>query len=99
MDAATDTSSVSAVVGPVRLAGLPVLDFDHWYDAVRAAFVPLDAVTPSTATFVGELATTPLGVMELACVSGSPVTVTRTPRTIRAADSGYLKVSVELRGY
>jgi len=99
MDAATDTSSVCAVVGPVRLAGLPVLDFDHWYDAVRAAFVPLDAVTPSMATFVGELATTPLGVMELACVSGSPVTVTRTPRTIRSADSGYLKISVQTHGY
>jgi AraC-like DNA-binding protein len=37
--------------------------------------------------------------MELASVGSSPVTVTRTPRTIRVADSGYLKVSVQTHGY
>lgn len=100
MAAAADTpSSASVVVGPVHPAGLPVLGFDHWYDAVRAAFVPLEAATPSAATFAGELATASLGVIELASVSGSPVTVARTPRTIRAADSGYLKVSVQTHGY
>jgi AraC-like DNA-binding protein len=100
MDATTDTpSAAGALVEPVRPSGLPALGFDQWYDAVSAAFVPLEAATPSAATFVGDLATTPLGVMELACVSGSPVTVNRTPRTIRAADSGYLKVSVQAHGY
>lgn len=100
MDAVPDTPfSAGAVVGPVRLAGLPVLGFDCWHDAVRTAFVPLEVVTPSAATFAGELATAPLGGMELACVGGSPGTVTRTPRMIRAADSGYLKVGVQTHGY
>lgn len=99
VDAATDMpSSARAVVGPVRPAGRSVMGFDQWHDAVSTAFVPLEAATPSAATFVGELATAPLGVMLLARVSTSPVTVTRTPRMIRAADSGYLKVSVQTHG-
>jgi hypothetical protein len=100
MDAVIDMpSSTTTVVGPPRPAGPTVLGFDQFYDALSTAFVPVKVVTPSVTTFVGELATTPLGVMELACVSGSPVTATRTPRLIRAADSGYLKVSVQTRGY
>jgi AraC-like DNA-binding protein len=100
MDAVIDMpSSTTTVVGPSRRAGPTVLGFDQFYDAVSTAFVPVKVAAPSVTTFVGELATTPLGVMELACVSGSPVTATRTPRLIRAADSGYLKVSVETRGY
>ena len=100
MAAVTDVpSSARALIGPVRPAGAPVLGFDRWHDAVLAAFVPLEVRTPSVATFAGELATTPLGVMELTCVGGSPVTVTRTPRLIRAADSGCLKVGVETHGY
>jgi AraC-like DNA-binding protein len=99
VDVVTDIpSSARAVVGPVRSKGAPVLGYDQWYDAVLAAFVPLQAATPSAATFVGELATAPLGVMLLACVNSSPVTVTRTPRMIRAADSGYLKVSIQTHG-
>ncbi len=99
VDVATDLpSSARAVVGPVRPKGAPVLGFDQFHDAVSAAFVPLQVATTSAAPFVGELATAPLGVMLLACVSGSPITVTRTPRMIRAADSGYLKVGVQTHG-
>ena len=100
MDAATDTPSpASAQVGPLRLAGLPTFGFDHWYDAVGATFVPLKVVTPSVATFAGELATAPLGGMEFACVGGPSGTVTRTPRMIRAADSGVLYIGVQTHGY
>ena len=100
MDAVIDMpSSTTTVVGPPRPAGPTVLGFDQFYDAVSSAFVPVKVATPSVTTFVGEIATTPLGVMELVCVSGSQITATRTPRLIRAADSGYLKVSVETRGY
>jgi len=99
VDAATEMSSAArAVAGPVRPKVRSVMGFDQWHDAVSAAFVPLQTATTSTATFVGELATAPLGVMLLACVSSSPVTVTRTPRMIRAADSGYLKVGVQTHG-
>jgi hypothetical protein len=100
MDAVIDMpSSTTIAVAPPRPTGPTVLGFDQFHDALSTAFVPVKVVTPSVTTSVGELATTPLGVMELACVSGSPVTATRTPRLIRAADSGYLKVSVETRGY
>ena len=99
VDAATEMSSAArAVAGPVRPKVRSVMGFDQWHDAVSAAFVPLQTATTSTAAFVGELATAPLGVMLLACVSGSPITVTRTPRMIRAADSGYLKVGVQTHG-
>jgi AraC-like DNA-binding protein len=98
VDATEMRSSARALVGPVRPKGAPVFGFEQFHDAVSATFVPLRVAATSAATFVGELATAPLGVMLLACVSGSPITVTRTPRMIRAADSGYLKVGIQTHG-
>src|SRR5215831_9133057 len=77
MDAVIDMpSSTTAVVGPPRPGGPTVLGFDQFYDAISASFVPVKVAAPSVTNFVGELASTPLGVMELACVSGSPVKAT-----------------------
>jgi AraC-like DNA-binding protein len=84
----------------MRFGSLPPAEqFDVWHDAVSHAFVPLEATCRSADQFGGELALQRVGPVQLSEVSGGAVDVERSPRTIRCADPGYLKLGMQLRGY
>lgn len=83
-----------------KFSSLPPADqFGVWHDAVSDAFVPLEATCRSASAFGGELVLEHVGAIQLSEVSGGAVDVERSPRTIRQADPGYLKLGMQLRGY
>jgi AraC-like DNA-binding protein len=77
----------------------PAVDIDDWLQAVSSAFVPIDARVDVAAGFAGRLSAHQLGDVSLACVGGSPVTVSRTPGLIRRDDPGLVKMSMQVRGH
>src|SRR5215475_6764000 len=84
----------------MRFGSLPAAEqFGMWHDAVSKAFVPLEATCRTEDAFGGELVVQDVGAVQLSDVSGGAVLVERSPRTIRCADPGYLKLGTQLRGY
>ena len=77
----------------MRFGSLPAAEqFGMWHDAVSKAFVPLEATCRTEDAFGGELVVQDVGAVQLSDVSGGAVLVERSPRTIRCADPGYLKL-------
>ena len=84
----------------MRFGSLPTAEqFGMWHDAVSKAFVPLEATCRTEDAFGGELVVQDVGAVQVSDVSGGAVLVERSPRTIRCADPGYLKLGMQLRGY
>ncbi|GAA5142984.1 AraC-like ligand-binding domain-containing protein [Pseudonocardia adelaidensis] len=77
----------------------PVVGFEAWRHAVSSAFVPIDARVDVAGGFAGRLSAHRFGDVSLACVAGSAVTVSRTPRMIRREDRGLVKMSMQMRGH
>lgn len=75
--------------------------FDAWTDAVSSSFVPLAAESDGPdlrRRFTGSLVSQALGSALVTTVSGSAVTVARTPRQIASADPGFVKLGLQLHG-
>jgi AraC-like DNA-binding protein len=77
----------------------PAVGFDAWRHTVSSAFVPIDARLDGAGGFAGRLSAHRFGDVSLACVSGSPVTVSRTPGMIRREDSNLVKMSMQVHGH
>src|SRR5262249_5573297 len=89
-----------SVVDMIRWDRLPPAEqFDGWREAVSKTFVPLEVAARTDRAFGGALASQPIGQVQLSQVSGGPVQVARTPRTIRQNDPEFYKVSMQVRGY
>jgi AraC-like DNA-binding protein len=78
---------------------VPAIGFDAWRHAVSSAFVPIDARVDAAGGFAGRLCAHQFGDVSLACVGGTPVTVSRTPGLIRREDRGLVKMSMQVRGH
>jgi hypothetical protein len=77
----------------------PVQQLDGWHEAISSTFVPLEATALTDRAFGGELATQAIGPVQLSQVSGGPVLVERTPRTIRRDDPESYKLGMQVHGY
>ncbi|WP_414710650.1 hypothetical protein [Pseudonocardia sp.] len=82
-----------------RPRNLPVDEFEAVVSASCKAFVPLDAVPHrAKSTYTGSLESWVFGDAVVSRISGSPVTMRRTSRTIADTDPEMVKVSIPLRG-
>lgn len=75
--------------------------FDAWEEAVNRSFVPLRA-TPAGETrgdFAGSLRAQAVGRASASTVAGPGVRVERSRSEIAAADPGFVKLGLQLRGY
>ena len=78
-----------------------LLPFDDWLERVAAAYVPVDAYQqdrPLRSAFRGDLCTHQLDGIHFSDVGGGSVAVRRSPRDIRRADPGYLKIGYQTAG-
>lgn len=91
-------SAVVEMASPATVIS-PALGFEEWRHGVCSTFVTHESVLDEhESQFEGQLASHMLGALLLARVGGSPVQVIRTPRSIRAADEGHIKVGVQVHG-
>lgn len=74
------------------------LDFESFRSAVSQSFVPLDTAQAEHG-FRGRISGGPVGALQVAEVTAGAHTVRRTPRTIRAADPGDVKIGLQVHGH